>query len=46
MEAISKGEIYRFGSKPWIREGFKVTISQCLEHYSLWQQNRLMMKEI
>ena len=46
VEAINKGEIYRFLSKPWNDEELKAAITQCLEHYDIVQQNRQLVEQV
>lgn len=46
LEAINKGEIYRFLSKPWNDEDLKVTLRQCLDHHRLLQKNRELMEQV
>ena len=46
LEAINKGEVYRFLSKPWNDEELKVTLRQCLEHYHLTQKNRELVEQV
>jgi len=40
VDAINNGGIYRFIGKPWNDDELKTTIRQCLEHYSIVQENR------
>lgn len=40
IEAIDKGEIYRFLLKPWDDEELKMTIRQALDYYHLWQKTK------
>lgn len=40
IQAINKGNIYRYVSKPWNREELKITIDGALEVYNLKVQNR------
>ncbi|MEZ4388106.1 MAG: response regulator [Candidatus Krumholzibacteriia bacterium] len=39
MEAINKGEVYRFLAKPWDDHELLTTITRSLEHWDLLQQN-------
>ena len=39
IEAINKGEIYRFIVKPWLREELLVTIKNAVQRYDLTRQN-------
>lgn len=40
IEAINKGEIYRFIVKPWLREELLVTVKNAVQRYDLTRQNR------
>lgn len=46
LEAINKGEIYRFLTKPWNDEELKVSIRQCLEQYALRLENRELTRRV
>ncbi len=46
FEAINRGEIYRFFAKPWSDEELKIAIQQCLSHYDLLAENRVLIDEI
>ena len=35
VDAINKGEVFRFHPKPWDDQELLITIRQCLEHYRL-----------
>jgi response regulator RpfG family c-di-GMP phosphodiesterase len=39
IDAINKGEIFRFIVKPWLREEFLATVSNALQRYELLCQN-------
>ncbi|HZL44231.1 MAG TPA: HD domain-containing phosphohydrolase [Verrucomicrobiae bacterium] len=39
IEAINKGEIYRFVVKPWLREELLVTVKNAVQRYELIRQN-------
>ena len=39
IDAINKGEIYRFIVKPWLREELLVTIKNAMQRHELVQQN-------
>lgn len=45
IEAINKGEIYRFIVKPWLREELLVTIRNAVQRYHLIQQNNSLRQE-
>jgi serine phosphatase RsbU (regulator of sigma subunit) len=40
IQAINKGNIYRYVSRPWIREDLKLSIDSAMEVYNLKIQNR------
>lgn len=44
VEAINKGEIYRFLAKPWLREELIVTVRNAVNRYELTVQNRQLLE--
>jgi len=44
MDAINKGEIYRFLTKPWDNNDLLVTVRLGLREYEIQQQNRRLAK--
>lgn len=40
VDAINNGGVYRFIAKPWNDDELKAALRQCLEHYSIVQDNR------
>jgi len=44
LESINQGEIYRFITKPWNDEEFKVILRQCLSQHELILQNRNLVE--
>lgn len=40
IDAINKGEIYRFVVKPWLREELLVTVKNAAQRYELLRQNK------
>ena len=44
IQAINKGNIYRYVSKPWNREDLKITIDSALEVYNLKSQNKHLIE--
>lgn len=40
MDAINKGEVYRFITKPWDDQALRITIRQALDQYDLVMENR------
>lgn len=45
LEAINKGEVYRFLPKPWDDQELLTTINQSLEHWDLKQQNAVLQDQ-
>lgn len=46
IDAINKGEIYRFIPKPWDIEELKETINHALEKWNIEQSNKIHLKNI
>lgn len=46
IQAINKGNIYRYISKPWNREELKITIDGALEVYNLKNQNKFLIEDL
>jgi CheY-like chemotaxis protein len=46
VDAINKGEIFRFMSKPWNDAELKAVIRQGLEHYAIVAENRVLLQKI
>lgn len=46
VSAINDGEIYKFISKPWDSEDFKVQIKRTIEHYELLHERKELLKTI
>lgn len=46
IEAINRGEVYRFLTKPWNDEELKVTLRQCLERYDFLMEKRNLNERI
>jgi putative nucleotidyltransferase with HDIG domain len=46
LEAINKGEVYRFLTKPWNDEDLKITVLKALEYADLKKRNEEMSKII
>lgn len=42
MEAINRGEVYRFVTKPWDPDGLRLLVQQGIDQYRLVQDNRRM----
>lgn len=45
VEAINKGEIYRFVAKPWLREELVATVRNAANRYELLVQNERLLVE-
>ncbi len=45
LDAINKGEIYRFLTKPWNDEELRITIRQCLDQYALQEEHRRLTEQ-
>lgn len=43
QDAINKGEVYRYISKPWDDEGLKATVRDAIKVYDLAKQNRELL---
>lgn len=46
LDAINKGEVYRFLTKPWNDDEFKIDIRQCLNQRDLLEENRDLMEKL
>jgi response regulator RpfG family c-di-GMP phosphodiesterase len=46
MEAINRGEVYRYVTKPWNPEELRVVIAHALEHYQLGRDNAELIAEL
>ncbi|OHX65246.1 hybrid sensor histidine kinase/response regulator [Flammeovirga pacifica] len=46
INAISKGEVYRYITKPWNRDELMVTIDNAIEAYSLKVENRRLFSSL
>jgi len=46
IEAINKGNIYRYISKPWNRAELKITIDSAFEVYNLKLQNKTLIADL
>jgi PAS domain S-box-containing protein len=46
IDAINKGEIYKFITKPWNDEELKLAVRRSLEQYELIQENRRLTERI
>jgi response regulator RpfG family c-di-GMP phosphodiesterase len=46
IEAINRGEVYRYVTKPWNPEELKVVVAHALEHYQLGRDNAELIAEL
>jgi len=46
IQAINKGRVYSYVTKPWIREDLKITMDQALEKYDLRRQNKKLFEDV
>jgi len=46
MQAINKGKVYKFITKPWNKNELQVTINNALESYNLRQQNQELLSDL
>jgi serine phosphatase RsbU (regulator of sigma subunit) len=46
IQAINKGRVYRYITKPWTRDSLKITIDQALETHHLKQQNKKLFLDL
>jgi response regulator RpfG family c-di-GMP phosphodiesterase len=46
VEAINKGQIYRYLQKPWNEDEIKVVVNQAYEIYDLRRKNKELMKSL
>jgi signal transduction histidine kinase len=46
IDAINKGQVYRYITKPWEPEDLKLTVRRALDHYEEMIKNKLLMEEL
>ncbi len=46
IDAIDKGEVYRFLLKPWDNDELKMTIKQALDFYYMQKENKLLARTV
>ena len=46
IEAVNKGNIYKYISKPWDNDNLKTNINQAFEVYSLRKENKKLTEEL
>ena len=46
IDAINKGQVYKYITKPWDENDFKITIDKAYEVYRLREENKELMKSL
>ncbi|WP_410221223.1 response regulator [Pedobacter sp.] len=46
IDAINKGEVYRYIQKPWILEDLKINIDKAIEIYNLRKENKELTEKL
>ncbi len=46
IDAVNKGQIYRYMTKPWIEEELKMFVRQAYEVFSLRKENKVLTKSL
>ena len=46
IQAINKGRVYSYVTKPWNKEDLKITMDHALEKYDLRQQNKKLFEDV
>jgi response regulator RpfG family c-di-GMP phosphodiesterase len=46
IDAVNKGKIYRYISKPWNNEALRMSLNQAYEVYSLRKENRALTESL
>ncbi len=46
IQAINKGRVYRYVTKPWAKDDLKINIDHALETFNLKQQNRKLFADL
>lgn len=46
LDAIDRGEVYRFLLKPWNNEELKVAVKQALEFYQVQKENKTLVRTV
>ena len=44
IEAINKGQVYRYITKPWENEELKLIVKQALDYYDVLRDNRALLR--
>tara|TARA_B100000809_G_C15055486_1_gene500507 strand:- start:354 stop:824 length:471 start_codon:yes stop_codon:yes gene_type:complete len=46
IDAVNKGQIYRYIAKPWDNEDLKITIDKAFETFSLRKKNKVLTNDL
>jgi signal transduction histidine kinase len=46
VDAINTGRVYKYITKPWDPEEFKITVRRAIEVYELTQENKQLLKDL
>jgi signal transduction histidine kinase len=46
VDAINRGQVYRYISKPWEPEELKIIVQQSIERYELREENRFLIEDL
>jgi len=46
IQAINKGRVYSYVTKPWVKDDLKITMDHALETYNLKRQNRRLFEDL
>ena len=46
VQAINKGHIYQYITKPWERQDLRITVKRALENYELTLENQRLLREL
>lgn len=46
IQAINKGRVYSYVTKPWVKDDLKITMDHALETFNLRQQNRKLFEDV
>ena len=46
IQAINKGRVYRYITKPWNKDELKIIIDRALDNYDLKQQNKKLVEDL
>jgi two-component system sensor histidine kinase/response regulator len=46
IDAINRGSVYRYITKPWEPDELRVTVKKALEHYQVMEDRRLLLEQL